>query len=226
MKGPRGYPLPILTPSHHCTQTPDSASSVSCPPGSPGPHIPDSHPRCSQKTSPSSLTGANVSAAQFSHSFVSDSLQPHGLQHARPPCLTPASHSLTSPNPLGIPSFQDLGRLPGFFQSNHNPGQITSACSMPQTKCAYVHSRDKGREVGRECQLPVSEGTWGRHTRLLSSHASCPVDILLLGKSASELKNYTFKPQAQTQASFSRRSINERAVLHPRAGKTQLSWTC
>ena len=97
---------------------------------------------------------------------------------------------------------------------------------MPQTKCAYVHSRDKGREVGRECQLPMSEGTWGRHTRLLSSHASCPVDILLLGKSASDLKNYTFKPQAQTQANFSSRSINERAVLHPRAGKTQLSWTC
>ena len=32
-----------------------------------------------------------ISSVQFSHSFVSDSLQPHGLQHARPPCpsLTP-----------------------------------------------------------------------------------------------------------------------------------------
>ena len=26
---------------------------------------------------------------QFSHSVMSDSLQPHGLQHARPPCLSP-----------------------------------------------------------------------------------------------------------------------------------------
>ena len=88
-----------------------------------------------------------------------------------------------SPNPSGIPSFQDLESLPGFFQLNHNPGQITSSSSMPQTKCASVNSQDKGCEVGRESQLPVSEGTWGRHTRLLSSHASCPVDILLLWES-------------------------------------------
>ena len=28
-------------------------------------------------------------SVQFSHSVVSDSLQPHGLQHARPPCSSP-----------------------------------------------------------------------------------------------------------------------------------------
>ena len=31
----------------------------------------------------------NVSSAQLSHSVVSDSLWPHGLQHARPPCPSP-----------------------------------------------------------------------------------------------------------------------------------------
>ena len=31
---------------------------------------------------------------QFSHSVVSDSLQPHGLQHSRPPCPSPNSQSL------------------------------------------------------------------------------------------------------------------------------------
>ena len=30
-----------------------------------------------------------LSAVQFSHSVVSDSLWPHGLQHARPPCPSP-----------------------------------------------------------------------------------------------------------------------------------------
>ena len=41
------------------------------------------------------------SSVQFSHSVVSDSLQPHELQHARPPCLSPTpgvhldSHPLT-----------------------------------------------------------------------------------------------------------------------------------
>ena len=29
------------------------------------------------------------SSVQFSRSVVSDSLQPHELQHARPPCLSP-----------------------------------------------------------------------------------------------------------------------------------------
>ena len=29
------------------------------------------------------------SSVQFSHSVMSDSLQPHGLQHARPPCPSP-----------------------------------------------------------------------------------------------------------------------------------------
>ena len=35
-------------------------------------------------------------SVQFSHSIVSDSLQPHGLQHARPPC--PSSTPRVYPN--------------------------------------------------------------------------------------------------------------------------------
>ena len=33
--------------------------------------------------------GHNFSSVQFSHSVVSDSLQPHELQHTRPPCPSP-----------------------------------------------------------------------------------------------------------------------------------------
>ena len=38
-------------------------------------------------------------SVQFSHSVMSDSLQPHELQHARPPCplLTPGVHSNSRP---------------------------------------------------------------------------------------------------------------------------------
>ena len=37
-------------------------------------------------------------SVQFSHSVVSDSLQPHGLQHARPPCpSTPGVYSDSCP---------------------------------------------------------------------------------------------------------------------------------
>ena len=31
----------------------------------------------------------NHSSVQFSHSVMSESLQPHGPQHARPPCPSP-----------------------------------------------------------------------------------------------------------------------------------------
>ena len=35
-----------------------------------------------------------LSSVHFNHSVVSDSLQPHGLQHARPPCSSPTPQSL------------------------------------------------------------------------------------------------------------------------------------
>ena len=41
-----------------------------------------------------------ISSVQFSHSVVSDSLQPHESQHARPPCPspTPGVHSDSRPS--------------------------------------------------------------------------------------------------------------------------------
>ena len=35
----------------------------------------------------------------FSHSVMSDSLQPHELQHARPPCPSPTAHQAPCPSP-------------------------------------------------------------------------------------------------------------------------------
>ena len=35
------------------------------------------------------LLGLYFSSVQFSHSVLSDSVWPHGLQHTRPPCLSP-----------------------------------------------------------------------------------------------------------------------------------------
>ena len=34
--------------------------------------------------------GTHLHSVQFSHSVMSNSLRPHGLRHARPPCLSPA----------------------------------------------------------------------------------------------------------------------------------------
>ena len=42
----------------------------------------------------------NFSSVQFSHSVVSDSLQTHELQHARPPCSSPTPRVPPNPCPL------------------------------------------------------------------------------------------------------------------------------
>ena len=41
-------------------------------------------------------TGNTASSVQFSHSVISYSLRPHGLQHSRTPCPSPAPGELTS----------------------------------------------------------------------------------------------------------------------------------
>ena len=46
-----------------------------------------SHPPCS-------------SSVQFNHSAMSDSLQPHGLQHSRPPCPSPTPRVYSNSCPL------------------------------------------------------------------------------------------------------------------------------
>ena len=43
---------------------------------------------------------SRFSSVQFSHSVMSDSLWPHGLQHARPPCLSPITGGYANSCPL------------------------------------------------------------------------------------------------------------------------------
>ena len=50
-----------------------------------------------QKLSQEDFQGPGISSIQFSHSVVSTSLQPHELQHARPPCPSPTPG--VHPNP-------------------------------------------------------------------------------------------------------------------------------
>ena len=42
----------------------------------------------------------NTSSVQFSHSVVSDSLQPHEPQHTRPPCPSPTPRAHPNPFPM------------------------------------------------------------------------------------------------------------------------------
>ena len=89
---------------------------------------------------------ASISSIHFSRSVVAHSLQPHRLQHARPPCLSPLpeftqthvhwvgdaiepSHLLSSPSP---PVF-NLSQHQGYFQwvsSSHQPKYCSFSFSI------------------------------------------------------------------------------------------------
>ena len=49
---------------------------------------------------PSPILKMKFSSVQFSHSVVSDSLWPHGLEHARPPCPSPTPRVYSNSCPL------------------------------------------------------------------------------------------------------------------------------
>ena len=84
----------------------------------------------SDKTKHTLITDpVSISSVQFSWSVMSDSLRPHGLQHARPPCPspTPRVHSNSLPSsrwchppshPLSSPAHPafNLSQHQGLFQ--------------------------------------------------------------------------------------------------------------
>ena len=71
----------------------------------------------------SKVSKCTISSVQFSHSVLSDSLRPHGLQHARPPCPSPTPGVHPNPCPLSqwchptILSCCPLLLLPSIFPS-------------------------------------------------------------------------------------------------------------
>ena len=85
--------------------------------------------QCYSLESSHSFLSPLVLSAQFSHSVMSESLQPHELQHARPPCPTPTPGAYSNSCPLSwwchptisasvVPFFSCPQYFPasGFFQ--------------------------------------------------------------------------------------------------------------
>ena len=67
-----------------------------------------------------------ICSVQFSHSVVSISLRPHGLQHARPPCLLPAPRVYSNSCPLSRWCHPTISSS---FSSSHHPHLVPfSSC--------------------------------------------------------------------------------------------------
>ena len=90
-----------------------------------------------------------VSSVQFSRSVVSDSLQPHGLQHVRPPCPSPTPRACSNSCPSTwwchptisssvipfssyLQSFQASGSFPmsQFFTSGGQSSGVSASASV------------------------------------------------------------------------------------------------
>ena len=88
-------------------------------------------------------------SVQFSRSVVSDSLRPHELQHARPPCPSPTpraypyscplvgdaiqpSHPLSSPSPPALNLSQHQG-LFKWVRSSHQVGQASAKTMLKKS---------------------------------------------------------------------------------------------
>ena len=64
-------------------------------------------------------SGSTCNSVQFSPSVMSDSLRPHGLQHTRPPCLSPTPGVYSESCPLSLwchPAISSVVLLSSFLQ--------------------------------------------------------------------------------------------------------------
>ena len=98
---------------------------------------------CLTVCNPWTATVNVFSSVQFSHSVVSDSLQPHGLQHTRPPCPSPAPRVYSNSCPLSrrchpaisssvVPLSSHLQSFPasGLFQGVSSSHQVAKVAMM------------------------------------------------------------------------------------------------
>ena len=110
------------------------------------------------------ISGYQFSSVQFSRSVVSDSLQPHELQHARPPCPspTPGVHSDSCPSsqwchpvisfsivpfsscPQSLPASESFPMSQLFAWGGQNTGVTALASFLPKKSQGWSPSECAG----------------------------------------------------------------------------------
>ena len=74
----------------------------------------------------------NLFSVQFSHSVVSNSLQPHELQHARPPCPSPTPGVHPNPCPSSRWCYPAISSSVASFSSCHQSLPASESFPMSQ----------------------------------------------------------------------------------------------
>ena len=116
-----------------------------------------------------------IRSDQFSHSVVSDSLQPHESQHARPPCpsSTPGVHSDSRPlsqwcHPAISSSFVPFSSCPQSLPASESLFQWTEDEGL-EGRCSV------GREGGQRCRRRQWWRGWRKAHRWFHCERLCKV---------------------------------------------------
>ena len=86
-------------------------------------------------------TFSDFSQIQFSHSVVSDSLQPHGLRHARAPCPSPTPGVCLNSCPLSWWCHPTISSSVTLFSSNLQSFPVSGSFPMSHESCLYNYSK-------------------------------------------------------------------------------------
>ena len=141
------------------------------------------------------------SSVQFSYSVVSDSLRPHGLQHAKPPCLSPTPGVYSNSCPLSrwchsiisfsvvpfsscLQSFPASGSFPmsQFFVSGGQTIWVSATTSVlpmsvqnrfPWGLTCCISLQSKGPSVRKMVTIPLYERQQKRHRCIERSFGLC-----------------------------------------------------
>ena len=123
-----------------------------------------------------------IYSVQFSRSVVSDSLRPHELQHARPPCPspTPGVHSDSCPSSLWchpaisssvIPFFSCLQSFPASdLDSQRARINMVNGITVLWQEPGTCLSNRQGREHGYQCSRLITHGAKLREFPLVYIH--------------------------------------------------------
>ena len=106
----------------------------------------------------SSLPDLSINTSiQFSHSVMSDSLQPHGLQHARPPCPSPTPEACSNSCPSSWWCHPTISSSVVPFSSS--PQSFPASGSFPMSQ----FSTSGGQSIGASASasvLPMNIQDW------------------------------------------------------------------
>ena len=98
-----------------------------------------------------------ISSVQFSYSVMSDSLQPHESQHARPPCLSPTPG--VNPNPCPLSQWCHPAMSSSVVPFSSRPESLPALGSFPMSQLFAWCGQSIGVSASASV-LPMSTQDW------------------------------------------------------------------